>query len=166
MALAGRVVLLLLLWVLAGCRVSFTPSQDDGLPTPTPGTAEERAVAQQAAEDYLALIDSRQYAKTWERAGPAAKGMTSELVWINTLKLTGKMPLPDGRKLQGFGFSTRVDVRVPEGEYVVVQYVRRAGGISATEKVVMQQHEGRWKIIGYFVHKQVDFSANDNAGAG
>ncbi|WP_141454211.1 DUF4019 domain-containing protein [Pseudoxanthomonas sp. z9] len=156
----GRIALFALLVLLAGCRVSFTPSQEDKLPASTAGTAEEQEAARKAAEGYLALIDSQQYQKTWEDAGPALKDMTSEFVWVNTLKLTRKIVLPEGRKLQGFGFSTRVDARVPEGEYVVVQYLRRADGATGTEKVVMQRHEGRWMIIGYFVHKQVNFSAD------
>jgi len=155
----GWIALFALLVLLAGCRVSFTPSQDDKLPAPTAGTAEEREAVRLAAEGYLALIDSRQYAKTWESAGPVLKDMTNETLWVNTLRLARKMSLPEERKLQGFGFNTRVDNRAPEGEYVVVQYIGQEGSTTATEKMVLQRHEGQWKIIGYFVHKQVKFNA-------
>ncbi len=146
----------LLLLSLAGCQVSFTPPQATALPAPTQGTEEQRGEALKAAEGYLALIDGKHYAETWKTAGPALKGMSNELMWVNTLKLTGKIPLPEGRELHGIGFNTRVDARAPEGEYVVLEFVRRAGDTTATEKMVMQKHESRWMIIGYFVHKRVN----------
>lgn len=77
-------------------------------------------------------------------------------MWVNTLKLTRNIPLPQGRELQGIGFNTRVDARAPEGEYALVEFVRRAGDTTATEKVVMQKHESRWMIVGYFVNKRVN----------
>ena len=149
-----RVVLLSCLLLLTGCRVSFTPPTE--LPASTQGTEEQQSEALEAAEAYLALIDGKRYAETWQTAGPALKGMSNEVMWVNTLKLTRKIPLPEGRELQGIGFNTRVDARAPEGEYAVLEFVRRAGDTTATEKVVMQKHESRWMIVGYFVNKRVN----------
>lgn len=149
-----RVVLLSCLLLLTGCRVSFTPPTE--LPASTQGTEEQRSEALEAAEAYLALIDGKRYAETWQTAGPALKGMSNEVMWVNTLKLTRKIPLPEGRELQGIGFNTRVDARAPEGEYAVLEFVRRAGDTTATEKVVMQKYESRWMIVGYFVNKRVN----------
>lgn len=49
-----------------------------------------------------------------------------------------------------------MDARAPEGEYALLEFVRRAGDTTATEKVVMQKHESRWMIVGYFVNKRVN----------
>lgn len=105
-----RIVLLSCLLLLPGCRVSFTPPTE--LPASTQGTGEQRSEALDAAEAYLALIDGKRYAETWQTAGPALKGMSNEVMWVNTLMLTRKISLPEGRELQGVGFSTRARTRV------------------------------------------------------
>jgi hypothetical protein len=119
------------------------------------GTAAQRGEAEKAALRYLGLSDSGRYEDTWAQAGSALKGMTSEFMWVNTLKLTHKaFGTPPDRRIEGFGFSQRIEANVPVGEYVLVQFRSGDDRIVATEKLVMQKEAGEWKIVGYFVEKR------------
>jgi hypothetical protein len=145
---------------LSGCTFSFGPSQQQSLPEPKAGTAEEQKEAAEAARGYLSQIDSGDYEATWRNAGPALRGMTSEFAWINTLKLARKtFAILPGRKIEGFGFTTQVDANAPVGEYVLVQFVSRSGKLTATEKVVMQREHGKWKLVGYFITKRAEYKS-------
>ncbi len=150
-----RIVLLSCLLLLPGRRVSFTPPTE--LPASTQGTGEQRSEALDAAEAYLALIDGKRYAETWQTAGPALKGMSNEVMWVNTLMLTRKIIASRGTRTAGRRVQhPRADARAPEGEYAVPEFVRRAGDTTVTEKVVMQKHESHWMGVGYFVNKRVN----------
>lgn len=149
-----------LLLALTGCQVSFSTGSQPDLPKPTAGTASEQAEAAAAARGYLALIDNEQYEKTWEQGGSALKTMTNRFVWINTLKVLNQtLAISSARELEGFGFSTQIDARVPPGSYVLVQFKSQSGKVTTTEKVVMQEEHGAWKLIGYFRHKHAKFGA-------
>ena len=156
------VVLAILMAVaLCGCQVSFSSGADYALPAPTAGTPSEQEQAAEAARRYVALIDQEKYDETWRDAGPALRDTTNSFVWRNTLKLTHKaFGTPSNRQIEGFGFSTRINVKVPVGEYVLVQFKSPSGNTTATEKVVMQKEAGAWKIVGYFVEKRTTVASN------
>ncbi|WP_170185852.1 DUF4019 domain-containing protein [Pseudoxanthomonas dokdonensis] len=157
--LAG--LLLLLLMTLPGCTVSFNPSANQDLPEPTSGNREQQLEAEQAARMYLQMIDRKQFEKTWRMAGSALRDQSSEFAWVNMLKLASKtFGTPQQRTLEGFGFSPRIDVNVPPGEYVLVQFKDSAGKVTVTEKVVMQREQASWKLIGYFINKRVQYGAD------
>lgn len=148
----------LLLLVLTGCTVSFSPQPQADLPKPTAGTASQQAEAAGAARHYLALIDNKEYDKTWDQAGPALRSTTSKVMWTSVLKAGSRaLGSPAKREIEGFGFTTKVDAAVPAGDYVMVQFKSRSGNTTLTEKVVMQKEQGSWKIIGYFANKRAEF---------
>lgn len=111
-----------------------------------------------AARGYLAQIDSGNYKATWDGAGPELRDMTNEFMWTSTLKIARKtFVLLPGRKFEGGAFTTQIDPGGPVGEYAVMQFVARSGKLTATEKVVMQKEQGRWKIVGYFITKRAAY---------
>lgn len=146
--------------LLAACHVSFSPGSATNLPEPTPGTPEQQQDAAKAARRYLKMIDRRDFDATWRHSGPALRAQTNEVAWKATLKLTTRMlsGAPQ-RELEGFGFTSRIDAGVPEGEYVLVQFKKVSGSVTTTEKVVMQMDKAEWKIIGYFITKRANFGA-------
>ena len=148
------------LMLITGCNVSVSTGDKKDAPKTTSGSQEQQTEAEAAARSYLAMIDRKEYEKTWELAGPALLSQTSQFAWVNTLKLTRKAFDPGAkRQLEGFGFSTQIDASVPVGEYVLVQFKDVAGAVTTTEKVVMQRDQSKWKIIGYFIHKKSQFGA-------
>jgi hypothetical protein len=146
--------------LLAACNVSFSPGATSDLPEPTPVTSEQQQHAAKAARRYLKMIDRRDFDATWKHSGPALRAQTNEVAWKATLKLTTRvLGGSPQRELEGFGFSSRIDASVPQGEYVLVQFKNVSGAVTTTEKVVMQMDQAEWKIIGYFITKRADFVA-------
>ncbi|TKR30676.1 DUF4019 domain-containing protein [Luteimonas gilva] len=157
---AGIVLAFLAAIGLGACRVSVSTGNDK-LPEPTPGTAAEQEEAEAAARRYLDFIDREQYDETWVRAGPALRDSTNKFMWTNVVKLAHKaFGTPPNRRLDGFGFTTRVDRNAPVGEYVLVQFKSPSGKTVTTEKVVMQKEAGTWKIVGYFVDTRTAVASN------
>ena len=146
----------LLALLLSACTVSFDPpNQQQELPAPTAGTKAEQEEAVKAARGYMAMIDRGDHKALWLNAGPVLRDMSNETAFAMALKLTRKtMALLPGRKIEGLGFNTQADPGGPIGEYAVVIVVGRSGNLTATEKIVMQKEEGRWKLIGYFIKKE------------
>lgn len=148
----------LLLLILSGCTVSFSPQPQADLPESTAGSPPQQAEAAAAAREYLAMIDSAAYDETWERSGTALRDTSSRFVWTNMLKATSRsLGIDADRQVEGFGFTTQPDAAAPVGEYVLVQFKSRSGNATATEKVVMQKEQGAWKIVGYFITKRAEF---------
>ncbi len=148
----------LLLLILSGCTVSFSPQPQADLPEPTAGSPLQQAEAEAAAREYLSMIDSAAYDETWERSGSALRDTSSRFVWTNMLKATSRsLGIDADRQVDGFGFTTQPDAGVPVGEYVLVQFKSQSGNATATEKIVMQREQGAWKIVGYFITKRAEF---------
>jgi hypothetical protein len=145
-----------------GCRVEYTAGEAQAdRPATAPGTTQQQTEAEAAARGFLALIDAGQYDKTWEQAGSALKASSSRFMWTGALKATSLLGHPDARRLEGFGFTSRVDPAAPVGEYVLVQFKTRSGNTTLTEKVVMQKEQGTWRIVGYFANKRAEFATGD-----
>jgi hypothetical protein len=151
----------LALALLGGCNVSYSPDEKAQMPATSSGTPAQQAEADAAARGFLALIDAGQYDTTWERAGSALKASSSKLTWTSALKAASLLGHPEQRSLEGFGFTSRVDLAAPVGEYVLVQYKTRSGNVTFTEKVVMQKEQGAWKIVGYFTTKRAEFGTGN-----
>lgn len=152
---------IVVLLLLSACTVSFNPPNAQQLPEPTAGTETEQREAVKAARGYLEMIDRGEYKAIWRDAGPLLRDMTNETAFITTLKVMKKtFALLPGRKPKGLGFNTQVDPGGPVGEYVVVIFEAKVGNLTATEKVVMQKEQGKWKIVGYFITKRRQTGAN------
>jgi hypothetical protein len=152
----------LLVLVLTSCSVSFSPEPQADLPRPTAGTATQQVEAADAARQYLALIDNKEYEKTWDRAGSVLRATTNKFMWTGVLKTSSHaLGSPTRREIEGFGFTTQIDAAVPVGDYVMVQFKSKSGNTTLTEKVVMQKEQGSWKIIGYFAAKRAEFGASN-----
>ena len=140
--------------LLAGCYMPSPAGQQAVLPEPTSGTGAQQREAADAALGYLAMIDRGEFEQTWDRSGPALQGISSRFAWVGMLRLTHKARAPvGGRQVEGLGFSTQVDTRAPRGEYVTVRFRSGTAQASTTEQVVMQKHQDRWKIVGYFISR-------------
>ena len=145
----------LLALLLCACTVSFNPPSQQQLPESTAGTPAEQQEALAAAQVFIGMIDRGDYDAIWLNAGPSLRDATNETAFIMTLKLAKKaFTLLPGREPESMGFNTQAEPGGPVGEYVMVQFVARAGDLTATERVVMQKEQGRWKIIGYFINKR------------
>jgi len=136
----GLCVLALGLWALA----------------PFAGGADEAAsqkAAGESARTWLALVDSGNYAESWNQASQFFKQQVTAAQWESAVK-AARSPL--GKLLarqQKSAQYTQTLPGAPDGEYVVIQYASAfENKKSATETVTpMKDKDGRWRVSGYYI---------------
>ncbi|MGC2540885.1 MAG: DUF4019 domain-containing protein, partial [Candidatus Sulfotelmatobacter sp.] len=110
-------------------------------------------LAQQAAESWLALVDSGKYAQSWQEAAPLFKAAVSNEQWQRALEAS-RDPLGKllSRKLKSARY-TKTLPGAPDGEYVVIQFDSSfEHKQSAVETVTpMLDKDGKWKVSGYYI---------------
>ena len=115
-------------------------------------TSADEAAATQAAMAWLALIDSRQYEKSWDTSSSMFQGSVERDAWSKNLS-EDREPLGRvlSREVAESSFTTQMP-RSPEGEYVLVRFEtsfeKRKGTI---ERVTLMKEQGGWGISGYFI---------------
>jgi hypothetical protein len=109
--------------------------------------------AQAAAEAWLQLVDSGNYAQSWQEAASMFKTAITERDWEQKLKAS-RAPLGAlvFRKLKSADYTTSLP-GVPDGQYVVIRYDSSfANKKSAIETVTpMLDQGGQWRVSGYFI---------------
>lgn len=113
------------------------------------------ALAQKAAESWLALVDAGKYAESWDHASPALKSQVTKAEWLEKVKAArGPLGKVQSRKLVAAKYA-KDPPSAPPGEYVVIQFASSFKNLpSATETVApMLDKDGRWRVSGYYVKK-------------
>ena len=116
-----------------------------------PEDAERSAVA--AAEKWLSLIDSGDFAESWNQTAQLFKSVVSPEQWATSLE-TAQVPLgkPVSRRLKSKRYAEELP-GAPDGEYVVIEYAtafeRKKNGVETVTP--MKDSDGEWRVSGYFV---------------
>lgn len=108
--------------------------------------------ARAAVDSWLNLIDTGNYAKSWDEAATFFKSAVPSETWQGAVK-TARSP---------FGALKSRTVRsaipasklpgAPEGEYVVFDFDAIFEQKPAGERVtVVRDKDGAWRVVGYFV---------------
>ena len=113
----------------------------------------EVAAAGQAADTWLALVDARNYAASWDLAATFFKDNVTPEQWAVS---AGEARRPLGAmRLREIRAARRVSTLpgVPDGDYVVFQFdTIFAGKAAAVETVTfVREDDGLWRAVGYFV---------------
>ncbi len=136
-----------LLWGLALGLAVLTTAR------PAAAQSPEQA-AQHAAERWLALVDSAQYAESWTQAAAAFRTALSQGGWDTTMmRVRSPLGAARSRELLGAQYSSTLP-GAPPGEYVVLQFrtVFADRTAPAVETVVpMKEPDGTWRVSGYFI---------------
>lgn len=114
---------------------------------------DEAQAAQDAADAWLALVDSLDYAASWQQAAPLFQQQVSEAVWVQALEsVRGPLGPLLARALEDRNYTTTLP-NAPEGEYVVVVYNSAyTQAEKAVETVTMVKTKaGAWRAAEYFV---------------
>jgi len=115
--------------------------------------AQKEKAAEQVSEQWLALIDAGDYAKSWQEAAIVFRSSVSEQQWTQMLKSV-RSPLGRvvSRKLASAHYTTQLP-GVPDGDYVVVQFnTSFEHKKSAVETVTpMLDKDGKWRVSGYYI---------------
>lgn len=119
------------------------------------GEEEERkkAAAIMAAEDFLLLVDTDQYGKSWDVASSLFQNQIQKDTWIQQISAV-RPALGEliKREIVSAEYMTELP-GAPDGEYVVIQYNSSfAAKQNGMETITpMLDKDGQWKVSGYYI---------------
>jgi hypothetical protein len=109
--------------------------------------------AEAAATHWLKLVDSGDYAQSWQQASSTFQSAISKQEWEQKLREV-RVPLGAmvSRELQSAEFATQLP-GAPDGQYVVIRYdASFEHKKTAVETVVSAlDKDGQWRVSGYFI---------------
>jgi hypothetical protein len=121
--------------------------------TAVASNSKKEAAALVAAKKWLALVDDKKYAESWNEANEYFKHTVQPKLWVESMKAL--------REPLGKLISRTVETKIyktalpgsPEGEYVVIQFKTSFENLkSAVETVTpMMGKDGVWRVAGYYV---------------
>ena len=113
--------------------------------------AEQQAL--EAAEQWLDLVDTGNYAESWEEAAEYFKSAVQKMQWQQTIKAI-REPLGgvQSRDATWWQYTTSLP-GAPDGEYVVIQFTTVFENKSSAVETVtpMLDQDGRWRVSGYYI---------------
>jgi hypothetical protein len=133
----AAIALLLMLWASAALAAS----------------AEKERAAEQAAQQWLALVDSGAYRASWDRASGYFKSAMDPARWEQAM-VGIRRPLGRllERRLQSRNYYTKLP-GAPDGQYVVIKFITSFQNKRSSIETVtpMLDHDGVWRVSGYFI---------------
>lgn len=136
-----------LIHVLALTLFSLT-----ALPAPAADNPKTTA-AIKAAENFLLLLDTGQYAQSWDAAASLFRQQVPKEAWVQQVSgLLSSVGMVKNRAITGAEYLTQLP-GAPDGEYVVIQYRSSfANKEKATETITpMRDKDGQWRVSGYYL---------------
>jgi hypothetical protein len=120
-----------------------------------PALSDQKAAkeATESGNRWLALVDSGNYAASWDQAAQIFKSAVPKEQWT---RMVGSVRNPLGklesRKLKSATYKTSLP-GAPDGQYFVIQFDSSfEHKKSAVETVTpMLEKDGQWRISGYFI---------------
>jgi hypothetical protein len=108
-----------------------------------------------AAAQWLALVDSGQYAESWFQASSFFRGTMSKEQWKDALdKVRAPLGKVESRQLKSATYTTKVP-NAPAGEYVIIQNDTNFERVPRMVETItlMLEKDGKWKVSGYFIKR-------------
>jgi hypothetical protein len=109
--------------------------------------------AEQAARDWLALIDAGDAARSWGDAASLFRDVVTEDQWAHALAAArGPLGTVRTRTLHAAHPATELP-GAPDGQYVVFEFHTEFERKRAAVETVspMRDHDGQWRVSGYYV---------------
>jgi hypothetical protein len=105
-----------------------------------------------AAKEWLAVVDSKEYKKSWLEAAPFFKEHVKEKQWEDQIStVRGPLGKVESRELIEAQF-TKTLPGAPEGEYVVIRFKTNfSGKPNSVETITPMMADGSWRVSGYFI---------------
>jgi len=115
--------------------------------------SDAKAAALAAADAWLLLIDSEQYAESWENSSRLFQAAVPKEKWLEAMAVA-KKPLGKNlsRKLKSKEYHTSMP-DAPDGQYVVIKFVASFENKKNTIETVtpMLDTDGTWRVSGYYI---------------
>jgi len=113
------------------------------------------AVAQKAAEQWLALVDAGKYGESWDQAAQMLKTTVSRKDWPSTIsEKRASFGKVTSRKLASAHELKNIP-GLPPGEYFAVQFRSSFEKLPAATEVVIPtlEKDGKWRVSQYVVQR-------------
>jgi len=114
---------------------------------------DETNAAIKAAQSWLALVDSGNYAQSWDAAAQVFKSGVTKDQWVPMVdSARSRFGKVVSRTLKS-ALYTRTLPGAPDGDYVVIQYDTNFDKQkSSVERITpMREKDGQWRISGYYI---------------
>lgn len=109
-------------------------------------------LAVKAAEQFLASMDQRDYAKAWDQSAKHFKASVDKDVWV---RLAGAAREPLGEikaRRTGLSRAAKDLPKGPVGDYIIINFETDISIEPITEMMIMYREDAQhWRCIGYFV---------------
>ncbi|MGS0534844.1 DUF4019 domain-containing protein [Pseudoalteromonas sp. SaAl2] len=107
---------------------------------------------QPVAKQWLAVVDSGDYALSWQQSDAFFKENVSQELWVSKLGEV-RTPLGDVKSREQVNRKTFDSLpQLPKGEYVLLQFnTDFANRPKSTETVTLKKSDQQWLVIGYFI---------------
>ena len=114
---------------------------------------DSKAAARNAALEWLALTDSKQYSESWDEAGSLFKINVSRMQWLSAMRSV-RTPLGAMQSRSFVEAEYKTDLPgMPDGKYVVIQYrtsfENKADAVETIASTL--DSDGLWRVSGYFI---------------
>ncbi|MGY1459832.1 MULTISPECIES: DUF4019 domain-containing protein [unclassified Luteimonas] len=137
--------------LLAGCSARV----DDVPDTVEQGTPEERSAVAKAAKAFLDRLDDGKVDETWSDASPVLAIYTERNAWsLGIRAIRSGVGSLKSRELKEVWLHSAV-ANSPPGEYATIVCETVFSNAKVQEKVILNKHEGTWKISGYYLVKNL-----------
>ncbi|MBW2477938.1 MAG: DUF4019 domain-containing protein [Deltaproteobacteria bacterium] len=114
--------------------------------------ADKAAAATAAAQRFFELIDSGEYARSWDVTSAPLRAKVSEQEWVDQLNnMRARVGPIIQRSQKNITYSPYAHDQ-PDGEYIVLTYDSQFKGIEGvTETVTVMLDQDSWRVAGYFI---------------
>ena len=118
--------------------------------TPTQHVAEQSFFA---ASQFLLLVDTEEYAKSWEVSSERLKEMLTQKTWSEQITKIRSFLGPIIERIHQDISYTDSAIDAPSGEYVVMTFISK---FELRERVtetitLMLSDNDQWQVVGYFL---------------
>ena len=158
MTISRRLVLLALLSTAGASTAQLKPSSPANPPLPASPAEEVKTEAQSlkeiaarlAAQEWLAIVDSGDYGKAWERSARRFRGAVTKEQWAESLpKTRGALGAMKSRRPELASYKSSLP-GMPDGDYVTVRFATNfEKKDDAREMVTLVFEDGTWRPLGY-----------------
>jgi hypothetical protein len=151
MKITSGLALLALLATAGASTAQLKPSSPANPPLPASPAEEMKTEAQSlkemaarlAAEQWLAIVDSGDYGKAWDRSARRFRETVTRQQWVEAL---GAMK---SRRLEVASYKSSLP-GMPDGDYVTVRFATSfEKKDDAREMVTLVLEDGIWRPLGY-----------------
>ena len=106
-----------------------------------------------AAAEFLFLVDTEEYAKSWEVSSETLKKMLTQEAWDEQITQIRAFLGPIVERIHHDISYTDSASDVPSGEYVIMTFVSRfelRGRVTETITLLLGDDD-QWQVVGYFL---------------